>query len=399
MVDFLYHWWMGYVMITVRGQDVETFINLATRSQIELWDIERLRDGQVKLKVRLKHFFLLKRILRKTNTRMHILQKRGLPFLFRSVFQRKGFIGGAVLFFLLLYMLSSVIWKVEVTGTENIPEDFVLQVAHDLGLKSGAFKSNFKDLQYVQKQLQDRIEDASWVGVNMNGVVVKITIVEKVKPNHVEENKPRHLVAKKKAIVQKFTAEAGKPKITRYQLVNPGDILISGIIGEEGNPMRQQVVAAKGEVWGETWYDSIISIPLKQEYDRLTGEFYTNYYLLLGSWKIKVWGFHNSEENMMVKQEYDHSYLTLFDYRFPLGWEKEKSHLLEKQVITRSEQEAKNIALDMGRKKLLQDLGEGTIIKDEKVLQQWIENDKVYIKVHYVVLEEITKEQPIISSP
>lgn len=396
MVNFFYHWWMGYVVLTLRGNNIEEFINFAIQAHLEIWDIERIDHEQIKLKIRLKHFFRLKSILRRTGTQLHIIEKMGFPFLLRSLYRRKGLIIGVCLFFFLLYMLSSIIWKIEVTGTENISEEFVLKVAQEIGLKSGAFKRNFKDLQLVQKQLQDRIEDASWVGIRIDGVVVNIMIVEKVKPNHVQDDRPRHLIAKKKAIVQKYTAEAGKPKITRYQLVNPGDILISGIIGDETNPTKQQQVAAKGEVWGETWYDSTISIPLKQEYNRITGDFLTNYYLILGKWKIKVWGFDQTEENTMYKREYDKSYLAFFDFQLPIGLEKEKSHRLEKEIITRSEQEAIALALDMARKKLIKDLGDGATIKNEKVLQQWVENDKVYIKVHYVVLEEITKEQPII---
>lgn len=399
MGNILYRWWIGYVILRMRGKYVERLINLAVRAGLEIWDITRHREDHFHIKIRVKHFFKLKPYLRETKTRMNIEHKVGLPFVLYRFWRRKGLLVGFVLFFFILYMLSGLIWKVDVSGVESIHRSYVLQVAKELGIKKGAIKWKLDEVHLLQEKLQNRMEFASWVGLKIDGVVAKITIVEKVLPQQAENNSPRHLVAKKKAIVYKYTAERGAPKITRYQIVNPGDILISGIIGPEDDPSKQKAVAAKGSVLGETWYDSVISIPLKQEYERLTGNSKTNHYLLLGNFKLKLWGFSKKDDSTQYKQENVQSYIRIFGKQSPIGWEKEKRLEATLEQFQLDEAEAVQKALALSRMKLYDALGAGITIKEEKVLQQWVENGKVYIKVHYVVIEEITKVQYISNNP
>ncbi len=397
--SFLYRWWIGYVILHMRGKYVERFINLAIRAGLEIWDIKRLENQEFRIKLRLQHFFRLKPILKDTDTRMHIVKKIGLPFHIINLYKRKGLILGFLLFFIILYMLSGLVWKVEVTGGDSILRSKVYQVARDLGIKKGAVKWRLEDVNKLQAKLQNRIDEASWIGIKMDGVLAKIIVVEKVRPEVTEKQLPRHLVAKKKAIIYKYTAERGVPKITLHQLVNPGDVLISGIIGPDDDTSKQHSVSAKGEVWGEIWYDSIISIPLKQQYQRLTGKTKTSQYLLLGKYKIKIWGFGKKDEIQEYIQESNQNHLSIRSKQLPFGWVKEKKLEVMNEQLIMSEDEAIKQALEMGRKKLIHDLGEESKIKEEKVLQQWVENDKVYIKVHYAVIEEITKERYMGTSP
>lgn len=399
MGNFFYRWWLGYVILHMRGKYVERFINIAIRAGLEIWDIKRMQNQEFQIKLRLMHFFKLKPILKETGTRMHIIQRVGFPFFVASIKRRKGLVIGSFLFIIILYMLSSLIWTVEVTGVETMNKSKVLTAAHEIGIKKGAVKWRLEDIDKLQVQLQNRIDEASWIGIKINGVIAKITVVEKVRPEPTEEQRPRHLVAKKKAIIYKYTAEKGMPKIVQHQLVNPGDILISGIIGREDDPTKQQIVSAKGKVWGEIWYDSIISIPLVQDYQRLTGLTKTNQYLLLGKHKIKLWGFGKKNEPMEYRQVSDQNFLTLKNKILPIGWEKEKRFEVKNEQFTLSKEEAIKKALDMNREKLINDLEEESKIKEEKVLQQWVENDKVYIKVHYAIIEEITKELFLDGSP
>lgn len=399
MGSYFYRLWIGYVILHMRGKYVERFINLAIRAGLEIWDIQRLKNQEFRIKVRTKHFFQLKPILKETGTKMHIVERVGLPFLLANFNKRKGLILGFFLFFIILYMLSGLVWKVDVTGVDSFTKLKVIQVAEELGIKKGAIKWTLDDVQILQEKLQNRIEEASWIGIKINGVVASITVVEKVKPEQTDSNRPRHLIATKKAIIHKYTAERGMPKIILHQLVNPGDILISGYIGPEDDPSKLQTVSAKGEVWGEIWYDSIISIPLKQNYQRLTGNTNKSHYLLLGKIKLQLWGFGNKDEFKDFKQETEQDYVSILSKELPFGWQKEKRLEVTNEEIVLTTEEAVHKALEMGRNKLLNDVGKKSIIKEEKVLQQWVENDKVYIKVHYVVIEEITKEQYLDAIP
>lgn len=396
--NFIYRWWVGYVVLHMRGKYVERFINQAIRANLEIWDIQRKSKDHFRMKVRLKHFFQLKPILKATDSRMHIVQKHGFPFVVANSKRRKGHLIGFFLFVLLLYLLSSFVWKVEITGVDSLAKGNVLHIAHELGIKKGALKWRLGDISNLQEKLTNRLDEASWVGLKMDGVIAKITIVPKVQSEKINEGVPRHLVAKKKAIVVKYTAEKGAPKVALYQLVQPGDVLISGIIGPEEEPEKQNIVTAKGEVWGETWYESLISIPLNKEYERMTGNTVFNRYVLLGKLKIKVWGFLKDDAFANKKEESTHQYMYLFGRQIPVGFERETIYEVTTEQTSVNEEVAVLTALEMSRKQLMSELEKGSVLKEEKVLQQWVEHGKVYIKAHYTVIEEISKEQ-IINSP
>lgn len=395
MNHFLNRWIFGYVVLQMWGKYVERFINLAIKSGLEVWDIKRLENDKFQIKLKVKDFFRLKPILRETGTRMSILRKIGLPFLVYKINRRKGIAIGFFLFILLLYMLSSMIWRIDVIGTEKIPKSEVLNAAEQVGIKIGAFKWRLDQLEDLQYELQKSVDDASWIGIKFDGVVVKITVVEKVRSEQPKTEYPRHLVAKKKAVIQKYTAEKGQPKIAVHQLVNKGDILISGIIGPEGEPNKQKLVSAQGKVWGEVWYDSTISIPLRQEVSKLTGKSKTSHYILLGKYAIKIWGFGKKDEIKNYKTEENQEYLTIRNHQWPIGWKRKDTLEVEKEYYQLTEEEAVKTALEIGRKDLINKVGGESKIKGEKVLQQWVEHGKVYLKVHYTVIEEISMEAPL----
>ena len=52
----LWHYLKGYVIIIVTGTCVERFINICTRRQIPLWDVERITPGSVSMKMSINGF-------------------------------------------------------------------------------------------------------------------------------------------------------------------------------------------------------------------------------------------------------------------------------------------------------------------------------------------------------
>src|SRR5690606_19118265 len=117
LLDFI----KGKVSIELSGARITPLINEAMREEIVLGDIHFLEEERIRLTVLLPDFYRLVKMIRRTDIRMRILSKKGLPFLLSKMYKRKFFAIGILLFILLLTAMSSFVWRVEVEGNERIP--------------------------------------------------------------------------------------------------------------------------------------------------------------------------------------------------------------------------------------------------------------------------------------
>ena len=105
-----------------------------------------------------------------------------------------------------------------------------------------------------------------------------------------KEQRPQK-VAKRSDYYKTFV-EVGKPVVLKNDHVEKGQILVSGIYGNEESPT---IVSAKGIVYGETWYTSKVDVPLKTQFQVYTGNVYNEHFLKFGDTKIKIWGFQHDK--------------------------------------------------------------------------------------------------------
>lgn len=385
-------WVDGHVTITVRGKRFERMLNMAVRDGIRIWNIRRVGEEVTRCDILIRDYFRLRPLLKETGCRSHVEERDGLPFWLLRMRRRSGLAIGAALFFIGLYMLSSFVWSVEVSGTKLVDPRRVIQAAEQVGIKEGAWKVKLKEPLVLQKELLSLLPEASWVGIEIQGTKVMLQVVEKDAPVKPLATGPRHLVAKKRAIIHKILPEVGRSQVANNQFVEKGQVLISGIIG---NDARQQAVSARGKVQGEVWYMSNTSIPLKQTTHRLTGEKLEHQYLLVGPYAIYVWPFEKQsfDQAEVAEQRFMPS---LAGYTSPIGWKKMTYAQTEPVQTEMSVAEATELAKKFAREDILQKAGKDAFIQDEKVLHVTTENGKVYVSIHFSVIEDIAIEQPLV---
>nr|WP_235782027.1 sporulation protein YqfD [Paenibacillus senegalensis] len=299
---------------------------------------------------------------------------------------------GSLLFLIGLFLLSSLIWKVEIEGNEKLMTDLIRNEAREMGIYELQWKFRLADADRLADQLQSRLPGTAWVGIEVQGTHVRIKVVESTSPDERDLVSPRHLVADKHAVVTKVLAEKGKPVVQPDQYVRKGDVLISGWIGSKEN---SQLVVSSGKVMGLVWYTSHIDIPLTQQYKTYTGEAYNRFSLMFGSRALPLnhWGEDGFEQKESLASQ---KIIKWRDYHLPLGWISEK--VMEVRITEHSltVEEAQQIAMERARSELLLEAGEDARIVSEKLLNSKEENGKLYLEVHFEVEEEITEELIIV---
>lgn len=387
------HWWQGYVIIQVSGNKLERLINRMMNKRLSAWNIIRSNQNAAQVSITLKDFFQLRTLLKETGCQIKILKRVGLPFLLQKMKKRRGLAGGLVAFCLLFYILSMMIWTVEIEGV-SVPENehYIRQELAEMGVKPGKFRFQVADRETLHRRIEDMIPGAAWVGFQFNGTTAQLKVVEKALPEVKKATNPRNLVAKKKAIIHDIFVEEGQPVVKPNQYVKQGDLLVSGVLGTEEEP---KIVSAKGIVLGEVWYESNITIPIAQKRSTLTGEGMKRYYLNLGPFSLKVWGFGKIpfDEYEQEKDAYSFSFK---EWDMPISWAEEQIQETSETEVRYTEEEAFQLGVKLSRENMYRKLQPEAEIKEENVLRKRTENGKVYIKMHYTVIEEIASEQIII---
>jgi len=384
----------GKVTVELSGSRLTPIINEAIQKEIILGDIRFLDEERIRLTVLLPDFFRLVQIVRPSGVRMRILSKQGLPFLLSKMYKRKFFAAGIVLFVFLLTTMSSFVWKVEVEGNERIPEEEILAYAREAGVFPGQLKFRVPESEEIQHRLSMRLPQATWVGFRMEGTRAVITVVEKQEPKEKNERSPGpvHLVARRNALIYDMRVEQGKPVVQVNDMVKKGQLLVSGVYGDSGS---ERVVGAKGKVWGEVWYDSDVVVPLEQKRKVYTGNRDRGYYPYVASRVIRLPFLYPVPFKNYETVERVHV-LRLFKWRLPIGWVEEER--LEMKWVERrmTPEEAIRLGKERARADVRERIGRDGRILMEKVLQPRVDNGKVYMKVHFDVIENIAVSQPIL---
>lgn len=387
-IDFFY----GQVTVRVTGKGIERFLNILMRNELLMWNVKRHGIETITFKMKLKDAIKIRHFVRESDVHLSYLQRSGMPFLVKRGLKNSGFLVGSVLFLVLIFLLSNVVWGIDIKGAKPATEYQIRKELDKMGVKIGKIQFFVEDVESIQRKLSDNINAITWVGVELKGTTYHFQVVEKNQPKVPEPLAERNLVAKKKATIVNMYVEKGQPVVDIHDHVQPGQLLVSGLIGKEG---EEKPIAAKGEVWGETWYRSHVELPLETKFNVFNGKEQRKHSLLVGNVQIPFWGF-GKMKFTQYEVEKDIRKIHFLKWELPIAVVNET--IRERQEIVRSYQnkEAVTIALEMAKKEIKSHLDEDAIIKEEKILHKAIDSGKVKLDVYFKIYENIAQPQPII---
>lgn len=378
----------GSVTVTVRGERIEAFINELARERVEVWNLRALAPDRMEMEIVISDYFRLRPLLRKTSCRAHVSHRAGLPFFWTRIFRRKWFIAGFILFFMMIFTLSSMVWDVEVKGNEILAKEDILAAAKEEGIYPFQWIFRMPDQDKLSKELTRKLKGTSWVGVSKTGTKVTIEVVEAAKPKNTELLSPRHLISKMDAVVTHIFAERGQPEVSKNQRVRKGEVLVTGIQGDHS-------VVAKGEVRGLVWHEYTIEAPLVFRQKVYTGEKKERGYLYFGDTAVQIWGYGKVKyAQSQTLTQLDP--LTWRQWKLPVGWMSEDVMEVTELETKQSPEQTALRGLERAKMDILAKNGADTHIVQQKILHENTDNGKVYMKVLFEVEQNIAEELPIV---
>lgn len=381
-------WLAGSLRVLLIGEACASVVRALHKSSIPLYDVQ-VAGARCSLRIALPHFSQLYRECRRHRVKIRFLERWGLPFLARSLRRRKFFVAGAGIFVLLLIASTSMVWQVNVTGTNPDQTQVVIAAARESGLYRGAWKRSLADVNQIQRELLAKLPNAIWVGVRVAGVKAQIEVVEKIPGVTKQGEQPHNIVVTKPGVIRQVIAERGTALVRPGQTVGRGQIAISGSLGD-----GSKLVAAQGQVLAEVWYKSTIEVPLTVQPVGLTGASVTREYLAAGNLHLRVWGWSEPKYVDVVARESETDW-HIGRWRLPIQWQQVTLEQAVPKVWKRSEAQAEQVALEMARVDVGRKAGKSGVVLGQTVLHRQVSRGNLYETVMTRTEEDIGAPAPI----
>ena len=250
---------MHFLWIRVEGFQLEKLLSLCLKEHIYLKNIRIKNAMEMTFRMNQSdwpHFVRLT----KRNYRIEVLEEGGIRPIVKRMIGKKRTLVGVALFVILLLYQNAFISEIRIYGYEAITESLIRKELADVGLYEGCSKT--VDLDQVEIELFKRFEDISWVGIQLNGNLALVQIVENEPiPEKTSEHGYSNIVAIKEGYIESVVAREGKVSTQKGDFVKVGDVLITGILPIEDKTYQRdpdqpsyRYVRANGEVYAKTVY-------------------------------------------------------------------------------------------------------------------------------------------------
>ncbi|MDR1066542.1 MAG: sporulation protein YqfD [Clostridiales bacterium] len=393
MIVAIWNFIRGFVTVEVTGRATERFINMAVHRDIYIWDAQSSPDG-VFMNVSLKGYKELKACAKKTGCQYRIIAKKGFPFVARRYGKRKLLPIGALFFMFSVYILSTFVWAVEISGCERLAGFEISEFCAANGLRPGAFKSRI-DEDGVEKLIMKRFADIAWVNVYIRGTRATVEIKETLPLKIiVDKTTPCDVVAAKDGVIINVAASLGSPVVKTDDVVRKGDALVSGKleIKRDDAVIRTDYIHAEANVLAKVYYRINFSVPFKYSEKQFTGNIYKHTGFILFDRKFSL---EKTPPFKCFEQSSEHKRFSLGE-DYPLPFIAIVTTYKEFVPIekTRGLDEALKLADKIVTGRIIREFDIESDIIEKKI--NFVENpDGILIKSIITATEDIGREKPL----
>jgi len=381
----------GYLILRIEGLNLEKFINISIANGINFWDMKRLSMTAIELNVDLAGYRALKEMLRKTNSRAYVISKKGLPFLFSKLKRRSMLVIGFVIFILLIFVLSSFIWSINIKGANNVSSKEIRQSLSEFGIKPGTFKLNIPVID-IENNMLIKVKEISWIKITLKGTRATVEVKERVDPPKIlPEDIPCNIVARRDGIIYKIVSMKGDEVVKEGEPVRKGQILVSGVIERPETEIRY--VHSLADIEAKTWYEEKVVIPIKTMKRVRTGKKESKIYINLNDKTLLI---KNTDVHYKIYDKIKRSLKLIETDKFELPIEiviEDYFEINEVESLLDNE-EAKSLALEEIEKQILSNMAYDARIINKRI-DYVVKEDCVIASALYETMEDIGVPQEI----
>ncbi|MBR4906031.1 MAG: sporulation protein YqfD [Clostridia bacterium] len=199
-----------------------------TKADIPVSDVRKTDDASVRFTIPAKRFFELRKLKKGLPLRIRIVGRGGLPFLYGKLKRRPVLWLGSILLFAAIAILSTRIWIIRIDETTRVDPGEIIELLTERGIRPGA-RLIGPILITAANDLSAQIRDAAWIGLDREGVLLKVSVVESLQESPKRTDLvPSDIVADRDGVVTSIQVMRGQARVKVGDRVSAGDVLISG---------------------------------------------------------------------------------------------------------------------------------------------------------------------------
>ena len=376
---------MSHYIIKIEGRRPNSLLSLLIILKIPFIKKKETKDYLI-LEIEEEYFQKIKKLA--PTYEITILKRTGKAYLIHLYKTKKIFLYSIIFAFLVIILLTNIIFSVRVVETDKEIKDMILTDLRENGITRFRFKVSYKRKEAIREKILEK-ERAylEWLEIEEVGTMYQVKVIRRINNPKEEELKPRSIVAKKKGRITRIEADYGEVTTKKNDVVDKGDTLISGLIKNKEEIKTK--VAARGKVYAEVWYQVNLNLPTLYQEEIKTGNKKNTLEIIFLDKNIfisELFKYNNSisKETVLYNNP-------LIPFRISFT---KKEEIKLKQVAYQEDKTLKKIK-KLAVDKLKQRIGNDIKILSINVLKKKTSADKIEVELFFKVEEDITSYESL----
>ena len=376
---------MSHYIIKIEGRRPNSLLSLLIILKIPFIKKKETKDYLI-LEIEEEYFQKIKKLA--PTYEITILKRTGKAYLIHLYKTKKIFLYSTIFAFLVIILLTNIIFSVRVVETDKEIKDMILTDLRENGITRFRFKVSYKRKEAIREKILEKEKDyLEWLEIEEIGTMYQVKVIRRINNPKEEELKPRSIVAKKKGRITRIEADYGEVTTKKNDVVDKGDTLISGLIKNKEEIKTK--VAARGKVYAEVWYQVNLNLPTIYQEEIKTGNKKNTLEIIFLDKNIfisELFKYNNSisKETVLYNNP-------LIPFRISFT---KKEEIKLKQVAYQEDKTLKKIK-KLAVDKLKQRIGNDIKILAINVLKKKASADKIEVQLFFKVEEDITSYESL----
>ena len=376
---------MSHYIIKIEGRRPNSLLSLLIILKIPFIKKKETKDYLI-LEIEEEYFQKIKKLA--PTYEITILKRTGKAYLIHLYKTKKIFLYSTIFAFLVIILLTNIIFSVRVVETDKEIKDMILTDLRENGITRFRFKVSYKRKEAIREKILEK-EKAylEWLEIEEVGTMYQVKVIRRINNPKEEELKPRSIVAKKKGRITRIEADYGEVTTKKNDVVDKGDTLISGLIKNKEEIKTK--VAARGKVYAEVWYQVNLNLPTIYQEEIKTGNKKNTLEIIFLDKNIFISELFKYNNSISKETVLYNNPLIPFRINFT-----KKEEIKLKQVAYQEDKTLKKIK-KLAVDKLKQRIGNDIKILAINVLKKKASADKIEVELFFKVEEDITSYESL----